>query len=150
MSTEDDILSDTGGDDDVSALYHKADGALPPASLDESILATAQRAVEHGRVTHKPARAPFSGHWPVAVSAAAVFIIAVILAPSLEKQAPLPDATSDNAHALREQAEAENAVRERLPAQDPARSSEQGFSHTLEQCTLNRSIALRSNVGGIH
>lgn len=121
MSTEDD-----NRDDELSALYHKADDATPPASLDESILATAKQAAEDKTPEHKSARSPFSGHWPVAISAAAVFVIAILLTPTIEQQAPLPDTTTmqsrtDELHKSAGEAEAKKTMRERSMASSPAR-----------------------------
>lgn len=125
MSTQNDKPGDETGDDEVSALYRKADGALPPASLNESIVAAAHQAVAEKPATRKSARAPFSGHWPVAVSAAAVFIIAVILAPSIEQESPLPDTTfmqtgEDESRNAAEQAGPKKTARERMPLPSPS------------------------------
>ena len=71
-------------DDKISGLYHEADEAVPSKTLDDTILSASRKAVE------KPANAgPFSAGWPVAVSVAAVIVIAVILVPVLRQEESL-------------------------------------------------------------
>ena len=123
MSTEDNIPEDEIGDDELSALYRKAEDATPPATLDQTILAAAKQAVETRTATHGSTRAPFSGRWTVAASAAAVVVIVILLAPLLERHTPPVVTTSpsemDHLSTSSEEAEAENAVRERLTASSP-------------------------------
>jgi hypothetical protein len=125
MSTEDDILNDAGGNDELSSLYHKADSATPPASLDATIIAAAKQAVEHKSVRRGSSRAPFSGGWPVAISAVAVIVVAILLAPMFEQQAPQTDTApltySTNAQRTQAEQAKENSERERKSASAPAR-----------------------------
>jgi hypothetical protein len=124
MSTEDDIPDNKTGDEVISSLYRKADVAVPPASLDETILAAAKQAVADQATSRGLSRVPLSGYWPVAISTAAVVLIAVILAPLLEHQNPTEDVSSTVMDEMRNTAtmdEAEKAPREHAPAPNPGR-----------------------------
>jgi hypothetical protein len=124
MSTQDDIPEDAS-DGALSALYHKADNVVPSAALDATILAAATQAVENKPVDRGSSRAPFSGRWPVAASAAAVIVIAILVLPLLERHVPQTEDTQpsamDDLFDSAKDADARKAARERLPASNPGR-----------------------------
>jgi hypothetical protein len=157
MSKEDDI-----GDEEVSALYHQADGAVPPASLDADIMAAAKQAVEGSVASQRSSRSPFSGRWSIAASAAAVVVIAILLAPLLEQQPPQtenapPSASMDDLRNSAEPAQAKKATRERMPASspgrlyapEPARMMEQQQPSVMAESINNEDRALGPDYAGM-
>jgi hypothetical protein len=151
MNADDDIPEAGISDDDIAALYRKAEDATPPASLDQSILAAARNAFADEAGTRKPGRSPFSGRWPVAVSLAAVIVVAILLVPLIEHQAPstesAPPSAMDDRYNKVEPAEAKKAVRERLPESSPgylyapAPALEESVRDEGDASTISRSGA---------
>lgn len=72
------------GEAGVARAYRHAPKEMPPAALDASILAAAQRAVAKPK-----ARGPFGTHWAVPLSTAAVIVLSLGVLLLLTKQGAL-------------------------------------------------------------
>ena len=72
------------GEASVAHAYRHAPKETPPAALDATILAAAQRAVAKPK-----ARGPFSAHWAVPLSTAAVIVLSLGVLLLLTKQGAL-------------------------------------------------------------
>ena len=72
------------GEANVARAYRHAPNEMPPAALDATILAAAQRSVAKPK-----ARGPFSAHWAVPLSTAAVIVLSLGVLLLLTKQGAL-------------------------------------------------------------
>ena len=71
-------------DKEISALYRAASQDLPPAHLDDAILAAAKREAQA-----KPKSiSPFSGKWTLPFSLAAAIVLSVSVVTLMEKESP--------------------------------------------------------------
>lgn len=102
------------GEAEVACAYREAPKDMPPAELDATILAAAQRAVAKPK-----ARGPFSAHWAVPLSTAAVIVLSLGVLLLLTKQGALNEREDFAAP----QAEAPAPLARSAPASPPEPSN---------------------------
>lgn len=109
-------MTDEPRDEQLEALYRRAAREQPSPQSDRRILEAARRAVAHPLARF----APFGGHWPLAVSAAAVVVASATLVIYLvDLPGPYLD-ESEVAEPRRPSAAAERLGGEMAPAQPVA------------------------------
>lgn len=90
---DDQMLDDyLRGDSSLTRAYRSAANEQPPAEVDEAILAAARAQLESTNRTtrRRPAYSPFSAHWTIPVSAAAVLVITVGMGMFLTRDVETP------------------------------------------------------------
>lgn len=117
---DDELLQEyLSGDSALSRLYRRGAGEQPSAQLDARIRGEARRAVQHERrVVH----GPFSRHWMVPTSLAAVFVLSVSVVLLMPEPVHEPGVALDEADGMSVggKERSRDATMEKSGAQAPA------------------------------